>query len=103
MLMAKKALSFARERHAFADGDNMRVKHQQDVLMAMMKKMMSPAIITNYSSVLNSIAGCFETNMSSNNITDLIKMQINDMSQWTFTQKTIYRTWCYANRWSIYA
>ena len=48
---------------------------------------MSPAIITNYSSVLNSIAGCFETNMSSNNITDLIKMQINDMSQWTFTQK----------------
>lgn len=83
----QKALSFARERHAFADGDNMRVKHQQDVLMAMMKKMMSPAIITNYSSVLNSIAGCFETNMSSNNITDLIKMQINDMSQWTFTQK----------------
>ena len=83
----QKALAFSRERHAFADGDNMRVKHQQDVLMAMMKKMMSPAIITNYTGVLNSIAGCFETNMSSNDITDLIQMQVNDMAQWTFTQK----------------
>ena len=83
----KKALAFARERHAFGGGDNMRVKHQQDVLMAMLKKMMSPAIITNYTGVLNSIAGCFETNMSSDNITDLIQMQVNDMAQWTFTQK----------------
>lgn len=34
----KKALAFARERHAFGGGDNMRVKHQQDVLMSMLKK-----------------------------------------------------------------
>lgn len=83
----QKALAFARERHAFGGGDNMRVKHQQDVLMAMLKKMMSPAIITNYTGVLNSIAGCFETNMSSSDITDLIQMQVNDMASWTFTQK----------------
>ena len=83
----QKALAFARERHAFGGGDNMRVKHQQDVLMAMLKKMMSPAIITNYTGVLNSIAGCFETNMASSDITDLIKMQINDNASWTFKQK----------------
>lgn len=83
----QKALAFARERHAFGGGDNMRVKHQQDVLMAMLKKMMSPAIIKNYTGVLNSIAGCFETNMSSSDITDLIQMQVNDMASWTFTQK----------------
>ena len=82
-----QALCFARERYAFGGGDNMRVKHQQDVLMAMLKKMMSPAIITNYTSVLNSIAGCFETNMSTDNITSLIQMQVNDMATWTFTQK----------------
>lgn len=83
----EQALAFARERHAFGGGDGTRVKHQQDVLMAMLKKMMSPAIITNYTSVLNSIAGCFETNMSSSNITDLIQMQISDMASWTFIQK----------------
>lgn len=83
----KEALAYSRERYSFADGDNVRVKHQQDVLMAMLNKMMSPAVITNYSSVLKAISGCFETNMASSDITDLIKMQINDNASWTFKQK----------------
>lgn len=83
----EEALVYSRERHSFADGDNVRVKHQQDVLMAMLNKMMSPAVITNYSSVLKAISGCFETNMASSDITDLIKMQINDNASWTFKQK----------------
>ena len=52
----------------------------------MLKKAMSPAILTNYSSVLSSIEGSFETNMSSNEITSLIKMQLNDMASWDFYQ-----------------
>lgn len=83
----EEALEYSRERHSFADGDNVRVKHQQDVLMAMLNKMMSPAVITNYTSVLTAISGCFETNMASSDITDLIKMQINDNASWTFKQK----------------
>lgn len=83
----EESLAYSRERHSFADGDNVRVKHQQDVLMAMLNKMMSPAVITNYSSVLKAISGCFETNMASSDITDLIKMQINDNASWTFKQK----------------
>lgn len=82
----EQALEFSRERHSFADGDNIRVKHQQDVLMAMLNKMMSSTVITNYTSVLNAISGCFETNMESSDITDLIKMQINDNASWTFKQ-----------------
>lgn len=83
----KEALAYSRERHSFADGDNVRVKHQQDVLMAMLNKMMSSAVITNYTSVLTAVSGCFETNMASSDITDLIKMQINDNASWTFKQK----------------
>ena len=83
----KTALAFSRERHAYEDGDNHRVKNQQDVLMGILNKMMSPAIITNYTSVLKVISGCFETNMESNDITDLIKMQLNDNAAWTFEQK----------------
>lgn len=85
----EKALAFSRERHAFADGDNERVYHQQLVLSAMIKKMLSPAIITNYSSVLNSIDGSFETNMESNDITSLIQMQINDMVSWKIVQQQL--------------
>lgn len=85
----QKALAYSRERHAFGEGDNERVYHQQLVLTAMINKMMSPAIITNYSSVLNSINGSFETNMSSGDITSLLQMQINDMASWTITQKQL--------------
>lgn len=88
----KEALAYSRERYSFADGDNVRVKHQQDVLMAMLNKMMSSAVITNYTSVLTAVSGCFETNMASSDITDLIKMQINDNASWTFKQKQFIGT-----------
>lgn len=81
-----KALGFVRERYGLANGDNDRVKNQQRVLEAMLKKAMSPAIITNYNGILNSIAGSFETNMSSGEITDLIQMQLSDMSSWDIHQ-----------------
>ncbi|WP_050636504.1 LCP family protein [Candidatus Stoquefichus sp. SB1] len=88
-LNGDKALVFSRERHAFADGDNERVFHQQLVLTAMIKKMMSPTIITNYSSILNSINGSFETNMKSSDITSLLQMQISDMASWEIAQKQL--------------
>ncbi len=81
-----KALGFVRERYSLSGGDNDRVKNQQRVLSAMLNKMMSPSIITNYSKVLKAIEGCFETNMSSNEITSLLQMQLNDMSSWDIVQ-----------------
>lgn len=82
----KKALSFSRERYSYKSGDNHRVQNQQKVLEAMLNKMMSPAIITNYSSILDHIDGCFETNMTSDEITSLIKMQLSDKSSWDIQQ-----------------
>lgn len=82
----KKALSFSRERYSYKNGDNHRVQNQQKVLEAMINKMMSPAIITNYSSILENIDGSFETNMTSDEITSLIKMQLSDMSSWDIQQ-----------------
>lgn len=82
----KMALSFSRERYSYKSGDNHRVQNQQKVLEAMLNKMMSPAIITNYSSILDHIDGCFETNMTSDEITSLIKMQLSDMSSWDIQQ-----------------
>ena len=88
----EQALAFSRERYHVTGGDNGRVANQQRVLTAMLKKMMSPAIITNYSSVLNSINGSFETNMESGDITGLLQMQISDMASWTIIQKQLTGT-----------
>lgn len=88
----KQALEFSRERHAFGGGDNERVHNQQVVLTAMIKKMISPTIITNYNRILSSIDGSFETNMASSDITGLLQMQISDMSSWNIVQKQLVGT-----------
>lgn len=85
-LNGQEALGFVRERYALSGGDNDRVKNQQRVLAAMIEKAMSPSILTNYGSVMDSISGSFETNMSSSDITSLIKMQLNDFASWKITQ-----------------
>lgn len=81
-LNGKQALSFVRERKALPHGDNDRVRNQQIAIEAMVDKMTSPAIITNYSDILNSIAGSFETNMSAKEIAALLKFQLKEMVQW---------------------
>ncbi len=86
----EEALSFARERHAFASGDNQRGKNQQALLEAAIRKCTSSSIIYKYNSLLKSIDGSFMTNMSTSRITSLIKMQLNDMSKgWTVTSNSL--------------
>ena len=48
-LDGKAALAFARERHAFATGDIQRGINQMKVIDAMLEKIKSPALLTNYS------------------------------------------------------
>ena len=78
----EQALAFARERKAFQAGDIQRGKDQQAVIAALIKKVCSKSIITKYDSLLNSLKSKFQTNMSSNKITSLLKMQLNDMATW---------------------
>ncbi len=81
-LNGKQALSFVRERKALPNGDHDRVRNQQIAIEAMVDKMTSPTIITNYSQILNSIAGSFETNMSAKEIASLLKLQLKEMIDW---------------------
>lgn len=78
----EKALCFVRERYALPRGDFDRGKNQQRLLKAMLKKAMSPKIITNYDNILAAVAGSFETDMSSDDIKSLVNMQLDDMASW---------------------
>jgi polyisoprenyl-teichoic acid--peptidoglycan teichoic acid transferase len=88
----EEALSFARERKAFAAGDNQRVKDQQALLQAMFQKCISKEIIYKYSKLLNSLNGSFVTNMPTNKLTSLIRMQLDDMAKWTITSNSLTGT-----------
>lgn len=82
-LTGRQALAFARERYQFASGDRQRGKNQMAVISAMIKKMATPEIVTNYKAVLEAIAGSFQTNFTSAEIYALVQMQIGDMASWT--------------------
>ncbi len=84
-----EALAFARERHSFAGGDRARGTHQMEVIKAVLNKCTSSAILYNYADVMNSISGCFTTNMPQDKIASLVRMQLGDMAQWTITSMSV--------------
>lgn len=76
------ALAFSRERHSFAAGDNQRGRNQEAVLTAMLRKAMSPAILKNANQLLTEVSDSVETNMTSEEMAELIQMQLNDGAEW---------------------
>lgn len=81
-LNGKQALVFARNRKQQAGGDRGRGKNQMKLIAAVVDKMSAGTILANYSDILESLQGMFATNMPSEDINKLIKMQLSDMSSW---------------------
>lgn len=76
------ALAFARERHAYLDGDNQRVRNQQKVFKAIFKRIVSPKMITNYGKFMDALAVAFDTNLSGDEISKFVKYELNNMPDW---------------------
>ena len=83
-MKGEMAIAFARERKSDKEGDRHRIQNQQDVLSAIVKKVSSSTVLlTKYSTLLDSLSSCFDTNFGKNEITKLVKLQINDMPNWS--------------------
>ncbi len=92
----KCALAFARERHAYATGDRHRGENQEQVLELVINKITSSStIISKYTDILNALNGTFQTNISMEEITNLVKMQIDDMSPWRMETLNVDGTGAY--------
>ena len=78
----EKALAFCRERQVLANGDNQRGRDQMIAIKAIFAKATSPAIITNYSAVLDSVSNMFATNIPTNTIAAMVKDTLSDSSTW---------------------
>lgn len=86
----KTALAFARERYAYTEGDRHRVQNQQDVLKAIINKVTSnPTILTRYSSILSGLSAYFQTNVDMNEVSDIVKIQLDKMPSWTIKQYSL--------------
>lgn len=78
----KKALAFCRERHHFANGDYQRGRDHQHMIEAVLNKVLSPAILKDFSSLLKETKKMFQTSMSTKKIVSLCNMQLSDMATW---------------------
>lgn len=91
-LNGQQALAYSRERYAYSEGDRQRTKNQQQVLMGIVDKITSPAIVTNYAQIMDSMSDTFSTTMSSQEISDLIKHQLNSNPKWKMEQYMVNGT-----------
>ena len=83
-LNGEQALELVRDRYHTAGGDNGRGKNQMKVVTALIEKLTSgKTIISNYSEILKSLKGMFKTSISQDEISALVKMQLEDMAKWT--------------------
>lgn len=84
------ALAFARERKSYATGDRHRVQNQQDVIAAIIKKISgSTVILTKYAEILDNLSSSITTNIGKDEISSLVKMQLQDMPSWQIGQYSL--------------
>ena len=85
----EEALAFCRERYAFSSGDRQRGKNQMAVIQGVLNKATSPAILTSYTSVLNSAEGCMETNVPYDTIAEIVRQQLSDGGNWNVVSYSV--------------
>lgn len=85
-----QALSFARERYAYAQGDKQRGRNQQEVIKAIFNKIINDkSILLKYDSLLNSFSALYRTDIPKEFVTLLIKDQLNNMSGWNIETQSV--------------
>lgn len=81
-LNGDNGLSYVRERYKLSNGDYGRNEHQEIVLQAIISKITSKEIISNFTGLLENLQGNFLTSISSDTIYALAEKQLNDGTSW---------------------
>ncbi len=77
-----EALYYVRERYAFVNGDYQRGINQMQVIQAVAEKAMSPAMLTNFTSLMDAVDDCFKTSIPTDLITALVRDQLANGGDW---------------------
>lgn len=91
-LNGKEALVYCRERYSFAEGDRQRGKNQMEVIKAIANKSASPAILTNYLTILKSVQGYMETNIPYDLIAQMVQEQLTNNYKWELSTYSVNGT-----------
>ncbi|CAM3442703.1 LCP family protein [Erysipelothrix anatis] len=81
-----EALSFVRERYNLSDGDNGRVRNQQELVKGLLNRALSPSILINFDSILASVGDSMQMSMSDKEFKALIRNQLDTGNSWEVLQ-----------------
>ena len=84
-----QALAFVRERHSFATGDVQRGDNQMNVIQSVVQKMCSKSTLLNYSDILKECDGTFATDLSTDEIAELVSFQISNPGDWNIEKMSV--------------
>ena len=82
-LNGEQALSFARNRYAFEDGDRQRGKNQMKVIEGVVAKVSGLSIDYDYGALVNAVSSSIEMNFSDQEVKQLIQLQVTKRPAWT--------------------
>src|SRR5699024_3202290 len=88
-LDGEAALAFCRERYSFAEGDRQRGKNQMAVIRAVIQKAASPAILTGYADILDSVQDYMQTNVPYTLLAELVREQLESGASWEISTYSV--------------
>ncbi len=88
-LNGSQALAFSRDRYHLPGGDRQRGRNQMAVITAVINKVTSPSLLTNYKGILDSISGSFETSMPYEKISRLVQNQLKNSTKWNIVSYSV--------------
>lgn len=78
----EQALAFARERYSFTEGDRQRGKNQMAVITGVINKMISPAVLNDFTGLMEGLEGSFESDIPYTDLAGLVRQQLSDGGSW---------------------
>ncbi len=82
LLNGEQALAFARERHLYATGDFARQEHQQQVIEAIVRKIMRTRDVNTFLKVLDAAGNNVSTNLTVDQMTSFVRYAIQKTNRY---------------------
>jgi len=96
------ALMYSRIRHVLEGGDRARGKHQEEVITAIFNKITnSEVLLKDYNKILVNLTDSLQTNITSSEIKNFIKKQLNTMANWNINSISVDGTSSKGNCYSM--
>ena len=83
------ALVYSRERYSFEDGDYARANNQIRVIRALIDKLTMPENLLRFQEIMNVISYGFDTNLSPELLSTLVRNQLDKNPTWTIDKYTV--------------